>query len=286
MSWRGPSWPTALAPAWDVDSVALCGRCLRARPLPKSTLCAGCVGAPPAMPTAPRDPLPQHVEARGGAPELEPCPTCRQMSGADHRRVCAMGGRPMAAPAPLPPEPWEGDWSQDADGQVYDANGEPWTGDDDPPGIDVLSLPVRPTPGKTAPAPPTLPQERAARVATARRSSGAKKPRKKPVPWTPLPPPIPDTPWRVTRDVQVRTLSPNRIVSEHFRSRASRRNREHKAIGEAFRGAMPPGEPGWIVTFTRVGPALLDHGDRLSGAGFAHRDQPFRVIMTGRSGSS
>lgn len=190
---------------------------------------------------------------------LEPCPTCQApKSSADHRRVCArMAG---AAPAPARPSAVESLAAEAFDGWEDELAADRARDEaeflDRPPPTLTQDAPaaVRPTPGPSRPR---------------KRPSG---PRKRPTPWTPLPPPTPDTPWRVTRDVEVRTLSPNRIMGEHFRSRASRRNREHGAIGEAFQGVtMPDDGSGWIVTFVRVGPALVD-SDRLAGSLYALRD--------------
>jgi hypothetical protein len=47
------------------------------------------------------------------------------------------------------------------------------------------------------------------------------------------------------------------------------------------------GEPRGIVVHDAVGRRFrAPDGSLAAAAGFAHRDQPFRVIMTGRSGSS
>lgn len=121
------------------------------------------------------------------ATDLEPCPTCRRMSTASHRAVCLrIGGRP-AAPAPSrAPAPWEGSWSVDASGTLYDPEGAPWEGDEDPPGIDVRGLPLRPGPGarRAQDAPPSSTPDRPPTRSPrrARRSAAS---------WTPLPPPLP-----------------------------------------------------------------------------------------------
>jgi hypothetical protein len=215
------------------------------------------------------------VQAPAAAPLVprvldEPCERCgAAMSGPTHRANCrGFAPRPVGAPA-VPPaaapaldpgpgpdlEP-PGDWCVDELGRVVQPDGSRWEGDEDPPGVDVRTLTRRPHPAPTsgqdasAASPPGRPTPPAGR-----RASGA--PRRST--WTPLPAPPPDTPWRVTRDVEVRTLSPNRLVQEHWKGRAGRRNSEHKAVRKAFEGsALPPIDRGLIVTFVRVAAVLSD----------------------------
>jgi len=239
--------------------------------------------AAPAVARVPDEPCPKCGQMSGPTHwarcDLEPCPKCWTLSRAAHRASCTANTGaapssaepgPRAAPSVLEPDA-SGEWTQDDAGHVYDPDGQLWEGDEDPPGLDVTALPVR---AKPEAAPPTLSQDASGGAGTGQGPPHPRKPRRGPVPWQALPPAPEDTPWRVTRDVEVRTLSPNRLMSEHWRSRSSRRNREHKAVAEAFAGAtLPPLEPGgWITTFVRVGPSLLDHGDRLSGSLSAIRD--------------
>ncbi len=244
--------------AWPSRPCVACRRFGVAR---GEVLCPGCLAPPPRPPVPVPVPAPAPRPVEPPAPEPAPVPLHHEARGGVYLQHV------LERVLELEPEP-PGEWVQDATGQILQPDGAPWLEPDDPPGIDVRDLPVwTPRPA------PTRPVGAPARVAPPLGPSRPPTRRRGAVPWAPLPAAPPDTPWRVTRDVHVRTLSPNRLMSEHFRSRASRRNREHGAIGDAFRGVtMPDDGSGWIVTFVRVGPALLDHGDRLSGSLSAIRD--------------
>ncbi len=57
----------------------------------------------------------------------------------------------------------------------------------------------------------------------------------------------------------MRTLSPNKIMGEHWKGRSGRRNAEHRAVRKAFEAcALPRIDRGIIVTFTRVAAVLSD----------------------------
>ena len=73
-------------------------------------------------------------------------------------------------------------------------------------------------------------------------------------------------------DVDVRIVSPNRLVSEHWRSRHWRRRRERKAVALALQRTIPPPGPRWRVTLTRLSAATCDD-DNLAGAFKAPRDE-------------
>jgi len=121
-----------------------------------------------------------------------------------------------------------------------------------------------------AAAAPTMPQDAPGKVGPAAGSSEApasagkgrpvprKRPgKRRPTPHQPLPAPAPDSDWKVTLDVPLRTISPNRLVGEHHFARAKRRSAERAAIRKAFAGVGVPELP-VIVTLLRRGPALLD----------------------------
>lgn len=184
--------------------------------------------------------------------------------------ACFMAGVRRPAPAPAPPprrddvEDTPGEWVVTPDGELLDPDGQPWLEDEDPPGIDVRDLPVwrprRPV-QRRPPAPPAPGVSRA-----------SKRPRGGKAAWTPLPPVPPATPWRVTVDVAVRTLSPNRLRLEHWRFRANRVAAEHRKVKAAFeRVELPPIDRGVIVTLTRVAAVRCDT-DRLAGSLAAVRD--------------
>jgi hypothetical protein len=66
-------------------------------------------------------------------------------------------------------------------------------------------------------------------------------------------------------------ISPNRLLNEHWQSRAHRRSRERKAVGAALSGKVPPPGP-WVVTLTRVGAGEAD-SDNLWASMKGFRDQ-------------
>lgn len=70
--------------------------------------------------------------------------------------------------------------------------------------------------------------------------------------------------------VPVRLMSPNRIGSEHYRSRHHRRVAERRATSQALDGKRPPPGP-WAVSICRVGVRAWD-SDNLAFAGKCVRD--------------
>jgi hypothetical protein len=262
------------SPALDLGPCAACCR----RPAEGLTVqgwpsCAVCVsqgfgwsaGWPRVEPPAPGQPVAVQSEPRP-AEGLEECPKCGRASLAGHRAICT---------GPTPGQLRQGRWTARArvpdelparvpeDHEVFDDVPDPETGRyresaerlraPRASGQDALSGSGRGVGPSGAP----------------QRARGA---RRKPVPWAPLAPALPDTAWRVTVDLELRTLSPNRLHAEHWKSRSRRRAREHKAVREALESAsLPPLDRGVIVTLVRVGPALVDT-DRLAGSLYAVRD--------------
>ena len=103
------------------------------------------------------------------------------------------------------------------------------------------------------------------------------------------PTPLRPAPWMgaIVVEVDHPIVSPNRLMNEHWHGRARRRRSESAATARALACFRPPPLPGpgeapIEVTFTRIGPRLLDD-DGLSYSFKSPRDQLSTFLGCGDS---
>jgi hypothetical protein len=166
---------------------------------------------------------------------------------------------PPVAPAPTPAVATDATAAEPPDG--FESYEDELAADRARDELEFLALPPRRT-TQAARAAPGKPW----RASQPRKRAGGR-----PVAWAPLPPAPAATPYRLTVDVQVRTLSPNRLRTEHWKGRSNRVAAEHRAVKDAIDAELPSDGRGWIVTLTRVTATLCD-SDRLAGSLTSVRD--------------